>query len=241
MALLEVKNIGKKFGGLQALDDISLSLSSGEIMGIIGPNGAGKTTFFNILTGFIKANSGEILFKDQSLVGMKPHKICRLGMTRTFQIVRPFMESTVLDNVIVAALNHASSLRESKTSSQRVIELVGLQDKQDTLASGLSLPDRKKLELARALATAPDLLLLDEVMAGINPTETDALIGLIQEINRNGVTVLLIEHVMRAVMALSHRVVVFNFGAKIAEGEPLEIVKNPEVIKAYLGEDFEIA
>lgn len=233
MALLEVENIRKKFGGLQALDDISLSLSSGEIMGIIGPNGAGKTTFFNILTGFMKADSGDILFNKKSIVGLRPHQVCRLGMTRTFQIVRPFPQLNIFDNIMVAAFNRTASFHESKRKTQRIVGLVGLEDKQDSLASGLSLPDRKKLE--------PALLLLDEVMAGVNPAETDSLIRLIQEVNRNGVTILLIEHVMRAVMALSHRVIVLNFGAKIAEGKPQEIIKNPEVIKAYLGEEFEIA
>jgi len=241
MALLEVENIKKQFGGLQALDGISLSVKSGEILGIIGPNGAGKSTLFNILTGFIKPDHGQVRFQNQSLRGLKPHQICRLGMVCTFQIVRPFLELTVLDNVVVAALNRSASLPDAGKKAGEVIRIVGLEEKKDALAAELNLPNRKKLELARALATDPSLLLLDEVMAGINPKETDGLIELIREIHRRGITILLIEHVMRGVMALSQRVVVINFGEKIAEGFPEEIIKNPLVIKAYLGEDFRVA
>jgi len=215
-------------------------MNPGEMVAVIGPNGAGKTTLFNILTGFIRPDTGRISFQGQALLGLKPHEICRLGLVRTFQIVKPFLELTVLDNVIVAAFNRISALKEATQKAREVIAFVGLDDKRHALANELTLPHRKRLELARALATDPKLLMLDEVMAGINPTETDMLIKLIREINQRGVTVLLIEHVMRGVMALSQRIAVLNFGEMIAEGPSDEIVKNPLVIEAYLGEDFKV-
>jgi branched-chain amino acid transport system ATP-binding protein len=238
MNLLEVENIGKSFGGLRALNEVSLQLNQGEMVAVIGPNGAGKTTLFNILTGFIRPDAGRIFFQGQALMGLKPHEICRLGLVRTFQIVKPFLELTVLDNVIVAAFNRLSALKEATQKAREVIAFVGLDDKRNALANELTLPHRKRLELARALATDPMLLMLDEVMAGINPTETDMLIKLIRDIHRKGVTVLLIEHVMRGVMALSQRIAVLNFGEMIAEGPSDDIVRNPLVIEAYLGEEY---
>jgi branched-chain amino acid transport system ATP-binding protein len=239
--MLAATQIGKNFGGLRALNNVSLEMQPGEVLAVIGPNGAGKTTLFNILTGFIKADQGRVVFENQSLLGLKPHQICQRGLVRTFQIVKPFLELSVLDNVIVAAFNRLGDAQAATAKAEEIIRFVGLQDKLRALGSELPLPHRKRLELARALATDPKLLMLDEVMAGINPTETDTLIGLIREINRRGVTILMIEHVMRGVMALSQRILVLNFGEKIAEGAPDEVVKNPLVVEAYLGEEFCLA
>jgi branched-chain amino acid transport system ATP-binding protein len=235
---LELKKVSKNFGGLKAVNQVSFSLEQGEILGIIGPNGAGKTTLFNALTGFYKPDEGEIWFEGERLIALKPHQICQKGMVRTFQIVKPFLELSTLENVVIAALNRTDKVQEARARALKTIELVGLKDKVDTLGTGLTLVHRKRLELARALATEPKLLLLDEVMAGLRPTEVDELIRLLKEVNQRGVTILLIEHVMRGVMALSKRVVVLNYGEKIAEGVPEEVVKNRQVIEAYLGEEF---
>ena len=238
MSLLELRGVCKNFGGLRAVSRVSFGLEKDEILGIIGPNGAGKTTLFNTLTGFYRPDGGEVRFEGENLIDLKPHQICQRGMVRTFQIVKPFLQLTVLENVVVAALNRRKHVHEATSKALEAIEFVGLKEKTDTLATGLTLPHRKRLELARALATEPKLILLDEVMAGLTPTEVDELIRLLREVNHRGITILLIEHVMRGVMALSKRVIVLNYGEKIAEGVPEEVVKNRQVIEAYLGEEF---
>jgi len=238
LSLLELIGVCKNFGGLKAVTQVSLDLEEGEILGIIGPNGAGKTTLFNTITGFYKPDEGQIRFQGENLIDLKPHQICKKGMVRTFQIVKPFLQLTVLDNVVIAALNRTKNVQEATERALKTIEFAGLREKADTLATGLTLPHRKRLELARALATEPELILLDEVMAGLTPTEVDELIRLLKEVNKREITILLIEHVMRGVMALSQRVIVLNYGEKIAEGVPEEVVKNRQVIEAYLGEEF---
>jgi branched-chain amino acid transport system ATP-binding protein len=238
MSLLDVSGLTKRFGGLLAVGSLDLSMAKGEMLGLIGPNGAGKTTVFNLLSGFLRPDEGEIRFDGRSVVGLKPHQICRLGMARTFQIVRPFPQLSVVDNVKVAALARHPAMARALDSARAVVERVGLGARAAALAGGLTLADRKRLELARALATEPSLLLLDEVMAGLNATEIEAMVQLVTAINAGGISVLLIEHNMRAVMALSHRIVVLSFGEKISSGTPREVAADHRVIEAYLGEEY---
>jgi branched-chain amino acid transport system ATP-binding protein len=235
-ALLSVDGVSKRFRGLLAVANASLDVEARDIFAIIGPNGAGKTTLFNIISGALRPDAGAIVFCGQRIDGLAPEVVCRRGVGRTFQLVRPFPALTVLDNVIVAALLHHRHVTDGEQRAEEVLRRLDLHGLRHQRASSLTLPDRKRLEVARALATEPKLLLLDEVMAGLRPTEVDRMVAILTELNRaSGLTILLIEHVMRAVMALATRVLVLHHGATIAQGAPAEIVRDPAVIKSYLG------
>jgi branched-chain amino acid transport system ATP-binding protein len=236
MALLTVDGLSRRFGGLQAVHELTFAVADGEVVALIGPNGAGKTTVFALLSGFLQPDAGRVTFRGRSVVGLPPHAIAALGMARTFQIVRPFPRLTVLRNVMIGALGRHPEARVAERKARAVLDEVGLAARAQDPARALTLAERKRLELARALATEPALLLLDEVMAGLNATEVERTVDLIRTINRRGVAVLLIEHVMRAVMSLAARIVVLNYGRRIAEGPPDAVANDPRVIDAYLGE-----
>jgi branched-chain amino acid transport system ATP-binding protein len=233
--MLTTNAITKRFGGLVAVHEASIQASAGEITALIGPNGAGKTTLFAIIAGFLKPDAGEVIFDGHKILGMKPHQICALGMVRTFQLVKPFGKLSVLDNIAVGAYERHAKRRDALAHAERVATQVGLGDQLLKIAAGLTVAGRKRLELARALATDPKLLLLDEVMAGLTPTEIESIVPIIFAIRDSGVTIVLIEHVMQAVMRLSDRTYVLNEGHIIAEGTPQEVVRQPQVIEAYLG------
>jgi branched-chain amino acid transport system ATP-binding protein len=240
-ALLELHGVSKSFRGLRAVQNVSFAVSEGEIAGLIGPNGAGKTTCFNVIAGAFPADTGSILFAGRPIGGLTPDRVCAAGIGRTFQIVKPFAGLSVLDNVIVGALLRERTPGAARALSIRTLDKLGLAAKRDELASSLTLPERKRLEVARALATRPKLLLLDEVMAGLRPTECDQIVAGFRELNRaEGLTILLIEHVMRAVMALAGRIVVLHHGEVIARGTPAEVVRDPAVLECYLGEETEV-
>jgi branched-chain amino acid transport system ATP-binding protein len=235
---LEARGISKSFRGLKAVTGASFEVAPGAIQGLIGPNGAGKTTIFNMVAGVYAPDEGEILFDGRAIHGLRPDQVCAAGIGRTFQIVKPFAGLSVLDNVVVGALLREKQVPAAKKHAAQILERLGLAAKRDLPASSLTLPDRKRLEVARALATRPRLLLLDEVMAGLRPTECDQMVAVFRELNRaEGLTILLIEHVMRAVMALAQRIVVLNYGQIIARGAPEEVVRNPAVLECYLGEE----
>jgi branched-chain amino acid transport system ATP-binding protein len=235
-ALLSLDGVSKRFRGLVAVDRLGFEIEQGGIFAVIGPNGAGKTTLFNMIAGVLAPDSGTITFANERIEGLTPDKICRRGVGRTFQIVRPFPALSVEDNVIVGALLHRHDVVVARAHAHEVLRRLELYDKRAQRASSLTLPDRKRLEVARALATDPKLLLLDEVMAGLRPTETDRIVTILKELNRDtGLTILLIEHVMRAVMALAARVLVMHHGAAIAQGAPAEVVRDRAVIESYLG------
>ncbi|MBK9795778.1 MAG: ABC transporter ATP-binding protein [Holophagaceae bacterium] len=236
MAILEIKQVSKFFGGLAANSDVSFSVEEGTIMGLIGPNGAGKTTLFNCITGYYPPSKGEITFDGRRMNGLDPDKVCMLGMVRTWQKVRPLAKLSVVDNVMVGALARTSSLKVAREMAMEQLKVVRLDHRPDFIAGGLPIGERKRLEVARALATQPKLLLLDEVMGGLNPAESDEIIQLILDIKARGLTQMVIEHDMKAIMRISDRIVVLNSGEKLTEGSPQEVVSNPEVISAYLGE-----
>jgi branched-chain amino acid transport system ATP-binding protein len=239
VALLQVQELTKTFGGLTANHEISIHLEEGEIVGLIGPNGAGKTTLFNCMSGFYKPDSGSVLFDGREITGLPQHLICKLGLSRTFQKVRIFMEMTVLDNVMVGAFCRSPQRSVAQREAEELLAFVGLADKADISGHSLTIAGKKRVEMARALATKPRILLLDEAVAGLNPKETEEAIDLINAIRNNrGVTIFIVEHVMEAIMPISDRVVVLESGMKIAEGIPKEIVRNPKVIQAYLGERY---
>jgi len=236
MSLLEVRNVSKLFGGLAASSDVSFTIEKGEILGLIGPNGAGKTTLFNIVDGFYPPTKGQVLFKGQVISGLKPHQICKLGIARTFQVVKPLQRMSVLDNVIASAFLRAKNKAEAVKIAMETIQFTGLDEDRNVISRGLPLGKRKKLEIARALATQPELLLLDESFAGLNHSELNDSIEIIKNIKARGITIMIIEHHMKVIMSISDRIVVINYGQRIAEGTPQEIRNNPLVVEAYLGE-----
>ena len=236
--MLETKGVSKIFGGLVAVKTVDFRAEPGEIVGLIGPNGAGKTTFFNILSGFLAPDEGDVLFQGKSILDLKPHTICKLGMTRTFQIVKPFPELTVLDNVIMGAFNHNGKTPGARAKALEVMDLLGLTDRASELAGNLPIAGRKRVEIAKALATEPALMLLDEVMAGLTPSELTQMIDTTRRIRDAGVTIVIVEHVMSVIMSLCDRIYVLHHGEKIAEGTPAEVSSNKSVMEAYLGQDF---
>jgi branched-chain amino acid transport system ATP-binding protein len=237
-AILDVQNVSKHFGGLKAVDQVDLTIEKGQIYGLIGPNGAGKSTLFNCVAGLYPPTSGKVLFKDRDITGMKPWNIAKIKIARTFQIVKPFQTKTVLFNAMVGAFLRSNNVAEVRDMALDSLEKLRLADKRHVLANSLTIADRKRLEFARALATDPELLLLDECMAGLRPNEVDETLDVIRWIRDKGVTIFMIEHIMRAIMSVSDRITVIQFGKKIMDGTPQEVAKDERVIKAYLGESY---
>jgi branched-chain amino acid transport system ATP-binding protein len=240
-ALLTLERVTKRFGGLTAVREVSLEVRAGDLLGIIGPNGAGKTTLFHVIAGYYAPDEGRVRFDGREVAGLPAHAIARLGLTRTFQLVKPFGNLSVRDNVMIGALTRRGTVRDARADAERVIELCGLGPHAGAAARALPLALRKRLEVARALATRPRLLLLDEVMAGLNPTELAAMVELVRRLHADGLTLIVIEHVMAAMMRLAQRIVMLHHGERIAEGTPREIASDRRVIDAYLGEEFVLA
>jgi branched-chain amino acid transport system ATP-binding protein len=238
MKILELTQVRKTFGGIKAVEDFSLSVEEGEILGLIGPNGAGKSTLFNCIAGVFPPTSGEIVFRGEKINNQRPWDLCRKGLARTFQIVKPFATRSVLYNVMVGAFATTDKRAEAERRALEVLRHLHMEDRKDMRAGNLTIADRKRLEIAKALATQPKLLLLDEVMAGLRPTEVDEMVAIIKRLREGGMTIFVIEHIMRAIMALSDRIAVLHFGTKIAEGPPHEMAHDERVVKAYLGEEY---
>lgn len=236
--ILQSDDLVKSFGGVTAINHLSLTIEKGTVFGIIGPNGSGKTTFFNLVTGIYHPNSGKVTFNGRDITGLRPHQIAELGIGRTFQIPAPFSKMTVLENVMVSTFIRASSLKESRNMASEILERVRLDEKANTLVANVTLEDRKRLELARALGTQPSLLLLDEVMAGLNPSEVKGAIELIRSLRKGELTIIVVEHIMDVILSLCDRIAVLDYGQKIAEDVPDQIVNNKEVIRAYLGDRY---
>jgi branched-chain amino acid transport system ATP-binding protein len=232
---LVIKNLNKRFGGLRAVQDVTFTVRENETLALIGPNGAGKTTAFNLIMGFHRPDEGSVMAFGKEIVGLRPHDVCAHGLARTFQVAKPFGGMTVLDNVMTGAFLHHRSPDAAREKAREVIEFVGLSARETTAAKDLTTIDQRRLEMARALATQPKLLLLDEVMAGLNPSEVDQAVALIDKLSGRGLTIVIVEHLMRAIMAVAKHIVVLDHGQKIAEGTPKEVMANPEVIRAYLG------
>jgi len=235
---LVIAGLNKRFGGLRAVQDVSFTVKQSETVALIGPNGAGKTTSFHLITGFHHADSGSVKAFGREIVGLKPHDVCALGLARTFQVAKPFGAMTVLANVMTGAFLRDRHVAAAREKAREAIEFVGLSAREQTRAKDLTTIDQRRLEMARALATQPKILLLDEVMAGLNPSEIDQAVALVGKLSQAGLTIVIVEHVMRAIMAVARHIVVLDHGQKIAEGAPKEIVENPEVIRAYLGSGY---
>jgi branched-chain amino acid transport system ATP-binding protein len=238
MRILTVDQLNKAFGGLKAINSLDFYVDEGEIIGLIGPNGSGKTTTLNLITGFIKPDTGKIIFRDEDIAGFPRYRVCQQGIARTFQLIKPFLNFTVLQNVMVGRVygqEHSKSIKLAKVEAREILDRVGLLEKEEVLAKDLRLMERKRLELARALATRPSLLLLDELMAGLNHAETEEAMQLIKQIRDSNITIIVIEHIVKAILGLSDRIIVLNMGTKIAEASPQEIVHDPKVIEVYLG------
>ena len=236
--IFQIRGVSKSFGGVKAVNQVSFQVQEKKIIGLIGPNGAGKTTLFNLITGFLKSDEGHIYFQGRDITNLKPHKICQLGIGRTFQVVRPLSTLTVLENIVTAALLRHNNYKEAKEYAIYIAQITGLTSKINKIAGGITIAEKKRLGFAQALATGAKLLLLDEVAAGLNPTEVDKFLNIIRKISIEGLTIIMVEHVMKAVMNVSNQILVLDHGELIAQGRPEEVINNEKVIKAYLGDQY---
>jgi len=236
--IFQIKKVSKSFGGVKAVNQVSFQVQEKKIIGLIGPNGAGKTTLFNLITGFLKPDEGQVYFENRDITNLKPHKICQLGIGRTFQVVRPLSTLTVLENIVTATLLRHNNYKEAKEYAIYIAQITGLTSKIDKMAGGIPIAEKKRLGFAQALATGAKLLLLDEVAAGLNPTEVDKFLNIIRKISIEGLTIIMVEHVMKAVMSVANQILVLDHGELIAQGRPEEVTNNEKVIKAYLGDQY---